>query len=53
MVDASPAPDWAFVLPKILAIALVLLATVAASVVGALAVQTSAGIRATSSSPST
>jgi ABC-2 type transport system permease protein len=40
MVDASAAPDWAFVVPKIVAIALVLFATVAASVLGALAVQT-------------
>jgi ABC-2 type transport system permease protein len=39
MIDASPAPDWAFVLPKVLAITLVLLATVAASVVAGLAVQ--------------
>ena len=30
MLHASPAPDWAFALPKILAIALVLMATVAA-----------------------
>ena len=43
MLHASPAPDWAFALPKILAIALVLMATVAASVVGALAVQTLRG----------
>ena len=43
MLHASPAPDWAFALPKILAIALVLLATVAASVAGALAVQTLRG----------
>jgi ABC-type transport system involved in multi-copper enzyme maturation permease subunit len=39
MIDATPAPDWAFVLPKILAIALVLLATVAASVAAAVGVQ--------------
>ena len=43
MLHSSPAPDWAFALPKVLAIALVLLATVAASVVGALAVQTLRG----------
>jgi ABC-type transport system involved in multi-copper enzyme maturation permease subunit len=43
MIDASPAPDWAFALPKIVAISLVLLATVAASVAGALAVQTLRG----------
>jgi ABC-type transport system involved in multi-copper enzyme maturation permease subunit len=39
MIDASPAPDWAFVLPKILAITLVLVATVATGILGALAVQ--------------
>jgi ABC-2 type transport system permease protein len=39
LVDATPAPDWAFVLPKVLAISLVLLATLAASVFAALAVQ--------------
>ena len=39
MIDASAATDWAFVLPKILAITLVLLATVAASVIGAVGVQ--------------
>ena len=39
IVDASPAPDWAFVIPKIVAISLVLLATVAASVLAALLVQ--------------
>jgi ABC-2 type transport system permease protein len=43
MLHASPAPDWAFALPKIVAIALVLFATVAASVVGALVVQTLRG----------
>jgi ABC-2 type transport system permease protein len=43
MLHVTPAPDWAFALPKILAIALVLLATVAASVAGALAVQTLRG----------
>jgi ABC-type transport system involved in multi-copper enzyme maturation permease subunit len=39
MIDASAAPDWTFVLPKILAITLVLMATVAASVIGAVGVQ--------------
>jgi ABC-2 type transport system permease protein len=43
MLHATPAPDWAFALPKILAIALVLLATVAASVAGGLIVQTLRG----------
>ena len=41
-MHASPAPDWAFALPKILAIALVLMATVAGPS-GALAVQTLRG----------
>jgi aminopeptidase N len=35
MVDATPAPDWAFALPKMLAISLVLLATVVVGVVTA------------------
>ena len=39
IVGATPAPDWAFVLPKILAISLVLLATIAVSVTAAVAVQ--------------
>jgi ABC-type transport system involved in multi-copper enzyme maturation permease subunit len=39
LVDATPAPEWAFVLPKVLAIALVLLATVAAGMLAAIAVQ--------------
>jgi ABC-type transport system involved in multi-copper enzyme maturation permease subunit len=39
IVDSTPAPDWAFVVPKILAIAIVLFATVAASTLAALAVQ--------------
>lgn len=39
MLHATPAPDWAFALPKILAIALVLIATVVVSVAGGLAVQ--------------
>jgi aminopeptidase N len=39
IVDATPAPDWAFVLPKILAIVLVLLATLLVSVLAAVAVQ--------------
>ena len=43
MLHATPAPDWAFALPKIVAIALVLFATVAASVAGALVVQTLRG----------
>ncbi len=39
IVDATPAPDWAFVVPKILAISLVLFATLAASTLAAIAVQ--------------
>jgi ABC-2 type transport system permease protein len=39
IVDASPAPDWAFVIPKVVAISLVLLATIAASVLASLLVQ--------------
>ena len=39
IIDATPAPDWTFVLPKILAIALVLLATVASSSLAAIAMQ--------------
>ncbi len=39
IIDATPAPDWAFVVPKILAISLVLFATLVASVVAAVAVQ--------------
>ena len=39
LVDATPAPAWTFVLPKVLAITLVLLATVAAGIAAAIAVQ--------------
>lgn len=39
IIDATPAPDWAFVVPKILAIALVLLATIASSTLAAMAMQ--------------
>jgi ABC-type transport system involved in multi-copper enzyme maturation permease subunit len=39
IVDATPAPDWAFVVPKILAISLVLFATLAASTLAAITVQ--------------
>ena len=39
LVDATPAPDWAFVIPKVLAIALVLMATVAAGILAAVVVQ--------------
>ncbi len=43
IIDASPVPDWAFVLPKTLAIALVLLSTLAISVVAAVLIQTFKG----------
>ena len=39
IIDATPAPDWAFVVPKILAISIVLFATLVASVLAAVAVQ--------------
>jgi ABC-type transport system involved in multi-copper enzyme maturation permease subunit len=39
IVDSTPAPDWAFVAPKILAISLVLFATLVASTLAAIAVQ--------------
>jgi aminopeptidase N len=39
IIDATPAPDWAFVVPKILAISLVLFATLVASVLAAIVVQ--------------
>ena len=39
IVDSTPAPDWAFLVPKILAISVVLFATLVASMLAALAVQ--------------
>jgi ABC-type transport system involved in multi-copper enzyme maturation permease subunit len=39
VVDATPAPDWAFVAPKVLAIILVLLASIASSTIAAMLVQ--------------
>jgi aminopeptidase N len=39
IVDSTPAPDWAFVVPKILAISVVLFATLAASTLAAIATQ--------------
>jgi aminopeptidase N len=39
IIDATAAPDWAFVLPKILAISAVLIATYLVSVAAAMAVQ--------------
>jgi aminopeptidase N len=43
IVDATPVPDWAFMLPKIVAIALVLTATSLAAVVAAIGVQLAKG----------
>ena len=39
IVDATPLPDWAFVVPKTIAVTLVLLATLLVGMVAALAVQ--------------
>ncbi|HEX6860362.1 MAG TPA: M1 family aminopeptidase [Caulobacteraceae bacterium] len=39
IVDAAPVPDWAFVLPKTAAIALVLVSTLLVSIAAAIAVQ--------------
>jgi len=39
ILDATPAPDWAFALPKILAISLALVATLCASMLVAVAIQ--------------
>ena len=39
ILDTTPAPDWAFVLPKMLAIALVLVSTLAGSIIAAIVVQ--------------
>jgi aminopeptidase N len=39
IIDATPVPDWIFVLPKVLAIFLVLVATLLISVVAAIGVQ--------------
>jgi aminopeptidase N len=43
IVDAAPVPDWAFVAPKVMAISLVLVSTVAVSVVAAMLVQAGHG----------
>ena len=43
IVGATPAPDWAFVLPKILALSIVLFATLASSTLAAIAVQAAKG----------
>ena len=43
IVGSTPAPDWAFVLPKILALAIVLFATIASSTLAAVAVQAAKG----------
>jgi len=39
IIDATPAPDWTFIAPKIAAVALVLAATLLASVLAAVAIQ--------------
>ncbi len=43
MVDATPAPDWTFVLPKTLAVFLVLVATILAGILAAVIVQAAKG----------
>jgi ABC-2 type transport system permease protein len=43
IVDATPLPSWAYVVPKTLAIALVLMASVLTSVVASVAIQLSLG----------
>lgn len=43
IIDASPVPDWAYVAPKTLAISLVLLSTLAISVLAAVLIQTFKG----------
>ena len=39
MIDATPAPDWTFIVPKTAAVSLVLIATVLTSIVAAVIVQ--------------
>ena len=39
ILDSTPAPDWAFMVPKILAISVVLLATIVSSTLAAIVVQ--------------
>lgn len=43
IVDATPAPDWTFIVPKTLALALVLIVTLLVSAVAGVAVQASKG----------
>ena len=43
IVDATPAPDWTFIVPKVAAISLVLLATLLVSVFAGVAIQASKG----------
>ena len=43
IIDASAAPDWTFVFPKVLALSLVLFATLIGSVIAAVAVQAAKG----------
>lgn len=39
IIDSTPVPDWAFIAPKVLAISLVLISTLAVSVLAAIAIQ--------------
>lgn len=43
IIDSTPAPDWSFALPKMLAITLVLFATLTVSAIGAVVVQSLKG----------
>ncbi len=43
MIDATPAPDWTFLVPKTAAVALVLIATLLAGIVAAVVVQAAKG----------
>jgi aminopeptidase N len=43
MIDATPAPDWSFVIPKTAAVVLVLMSTLLASVIAAVIVQSAKG----------
>ena len=43
MIDATPAPDWTFILPKTLGVSLVLIAAVLVSIVAAVIVQVAKG----------
>jgi ABC-2 type transport system permease protein len=43
IIDATPAPDWSFALPKMLAITLVLFVTLSVSAIGAIVIQSLKG----------